>query len=387
MATEEFIDNVNVSTEGSYYIRARSHFLTYSNLTKLENVSTDDILLDCERIFDTLFFSDTKFLAGAFCLEKHENGVPHVHLLLQFKDDKCITVNPRIYIFEQRPRLERTFNVQKALDYIKKDGKFKIFGDFDFTVKIKRAVNRAAPKWKPKPTCVEDIPEEKRENNKANTEFLLSKRPEESLKEGIISLNQYCSLKKAYDNYHLFDDYKDIIRDVTVVWIYGPPGIGKTQRVFKQYPRVYTKLPNQWWDGYNKHETVLLDEFDHPNLLAELKKWTDVYPLRTEVKCGFIQPNEFKLFFICSNKHPIQIWDPSSFSSGKHNLDAYNALVRRMHIKTVVGIDRLVTYTWPNDPPTVIVKTLAEAEQYRGKNYWVRFDIPRNAMPDDPVEP
>lgn len=53
------------------------------------------------------------------------------------------------------------------------------------------------------------------------------------------------------------------IRVVTVEVVIGKTGTGKTWECFERYGHeVYPKsIKNKWWDGYNGHKVVLLDEF------------------------------------------------------------------------------------------------------------------------------
>lgn len=39
------------------------------------------------------------------------------------------------------------------------------------------------------------------------------------------------------------------LREVNL-WIYGPPGIGKTKQVLDNYPDLYEKDKSKYWNGY-----------------------------------------------------------------------------------------------------------------------------------------
>ena len=74
-----------------------------------------------------------------------------------------------------------------------------------------------------------------------------------------------------------------------VIWLWGATGVGKTELAYKYFPDLWCTGTNpKWWDGYDAHETVLLDDFRRDTFTWEvLLKVLDSKPLRVEVKNGF----------------------------------------------------------------------------------------------------
>lgn len=74
--------------------------------------------------------------------------------------------------------------------------------------------------------------------------------------------------------------------DLENLWLTGNPGTGKTKYAWENYPDLYVKAINKWWDGYHGQDVVLLDDWDprHEMLTQHLKIWADRYPFRGECK-------------------------------------------------------------------------------------------------------
>jgi len=97
----------------------------------------------------------------------------------------------------------------------------------------------------------------------------------------------------------------------TVYW--GPPGVGKSRRAALENPGAYwltkprSPTSGLWWDGYDAHETVVIDEFTGWMTRDFMCRLCDRYPMQVETKGGatsFLA----KRIIITSNHEPNQWW-------------------------------------------------------------------------------
>lgn len=95
--------------------------------------------------------------------------------------------------------------------------------------------------------------------------------------------------------------------DVRGVWIWGPPGTGKSHDARLYDPDAYIKPQSKWFDGYQGEKTIILDDLDTPTLGHYLKIWSDKYACTGETKGGTINLRHTK-FIVTSNYTPHQLW-------------------------------------------------------------------------------
>ncbi|AIX11623.1 capsid [Bat associated cyclovirus 12] len=89
-----------------------------------------------------------------------------------------------------------------------------------------------------------------------------------------------------------------------VYYYWGPPGSGKSKRALEEAKQrgtsIYYKPRGLWWDGYQQHDCVIIDDFYGWIKYDEMLKIMDRYPYKVQIKGGF---EEFtsKYIWITSN--------------------------------------------------------------------------------------
>lgn len=106
--------------------------------------------------------------------------------------------------------------------------------------------------------------------------------------------------------------------EVKVLW--GEPGTGKSRWCADTYPYAYWKQRGLWWDNYDGHEVVVMDDFYGWLPYDTLLRLLDRYPLLVETKGGQVN-FVAKIICITSNKLPNE-WYP--------NMPNWDALKRRI---------------------------------------------------------
>jgi len=122
----------------------------------------------------------------------------------------------------------------------------------------------------------------------------LSQAKELAMKEGIGAVAEQYNLQVIRTCEKLLS-FKEASRTwkPTVYWLYGKTGTGKSKYAFElaEGKTTYVKSAgNKWWDGYDKQEVVIIDDFRaHWWTFEEVLHLLDRYEHRLEFKGGMRQ--------------------------------------------------------------------------------------------------
>lgn len=131
-----------------------------------------------------------------------------------------------------------------------------------------------------------------------------------------------------------------------VIVCVGPPRTGKSKYAMENYPGAYWKQRSQWWDNYEGHETVILDDFYGWLPYDTLLRMCDRYPCLLESKGGQIKFLAKTILFT-SNHTPAQWYknfNIEAFAERVEEWRYYNkdgtVLVTNSYASFCNGVDR-----------------------------------------------
>lgn len=124
-----------------------------------------------------------------------------------------------------------------------------------------------------------------------------------------IYIKHYANLKQIQKDHQKIQPRDE---EKKCFWYHGLPGAGKTREATTQFPDAYRKLQNKWWDGYQSHQSVIIDDLGKENakcLTTHLKLWADPWNNHPgEIKCGQV-PLSYDVLIVTSNYHPSDLWE------------------------------------------------------------------------------
>lgn len=238
--------------------------------------------------------------------EKHESGEPHLHAYVNFKEKLRTTKQDYFDFNGHHGNYQTCRNLMAVLKYVKKDEDY----------------------------LEEGIEVEAYENGRKNHRAVINSKlvsgeitVEDAVKEDPSLIHNY---KKLLENVNLFklNTTKPEDGERVNYWIYGKPGIGKSQWARRNFPNAFKKACNKWWDGYRGQEYVIVDDLDTNVLGHYLKIWGDNYACDGEIKGGTI-PLKYKQMIVTSNYKISELWE-------KDNM-MMEAVARRFKTYTIEG--------------------------------------------------
>lgn len=106
-------------------------------------------------------------------------------------------------------------------------------------------------------------------------------------------------------------------KSIQIHWRWGKTGSWKTRKCWESHPinEVYTPTTYKWWEGYDGHKIVLIDELRADwCTFGQLLKLLDIYPYTVETKGGSRQI-QATTWYITSSYPPENLYNPNTFGA------------------------------------------------------------------------
>lgn len=210
--------------------------------------------------------------------EVGEGGTPHLQGYVEFCTRIRLTAAKKVPGFERAHLEPRKGSQDQAIRYCGKDGTL-----FEHGVKCESHQGKRC-----------DLDE-------------VRKSIDEGLHEIAIAENHFGAWVRYRESFAAYKRLKAAkeSRKVTVTFLWGLPGTGKTRGVFETYPDVWISSDPTltWFDGYDGQDVVLLDDYRGGAADSLILRLLDRYPLNVAIKGGFRTWQATRIF-ITSNADP-----------------------------------------------------------------------------------
>lgn len=250
------------------------------------------------------------------CDEVGEEGTPHTHVFVIFNYPvEFKALQKPFYGAHIEPAMGSN---QENRDYIRKEGKWE--ADQKKETNLSETFEESG-----------ELPPDRAQNSKETAAIY------ELIKQGASdydileqypnAMNKLEKISRARETLQA-EKYKNTFRKLTVTYLWGAAGIGKTRSVMEQYgyENVY-KVTNYThpFDEYKGQDIMLFDEFRSSFLITDLLNYLDGYPLTLPCRYANKQACYTKVYII--SNIPLEQQYPNIQAEQRSTWDA---LLRRI---------------------------------------------------------
>lgn len=251
------------------------------------------------------------------CDEIGEQGTPHTHLYLAFRNAAEFTMIQE-HFYGAHIEVARGSHRENR-DYIRKEGKWQ--DDAKHETNLPDTFEESG-----------ELPPEP-ERNQKQTEAIMEMVANgasnaEILREYPTAMTRLSHIEQARQTL-IEDKYRDEFRELAVTYLYGDTGTGKTRSVMEEYGyRNVYRVTNydHPFDNYKGELVIIFEEFRSSLPVADMLKYLDGYPVM--LPCRYADKVAcFDKIYIISNiplerQYPgVQYNEP----------ETYKAFLRRIH--------------------------------------------------------
>lgn len=288
-----------------------THFFCYAKMTKKNPGRSWIFTLNNYQPADIDSIKEWEVNKLTVGKEVGESGTPHLQGAVSFKKTKRFTALKKLL---PTAHWEKLRGGEKAYEYCRKEG--------DVAIDIKGKQGRRS-----------DLQHVMKRIKTGDTwGAIYEDHPGDMLRyeRGFRKYKFHCDADKAKS-----------FRKLEVLVYWGDTGTGKTRKAYEENPDAYMisgdQLKKGWWDGYESHKTLIIDEYDSQVNCTWMLRLLDGYKLRLATKGGHTWALWDKVI-ITSNIAPDQ-WHGQA--KDQHKKALARRITKRIHFGVIESEDKI----------------------------------------------